>query len=424
MPDRDRPDVFRVPGFFAYWMSYTVSGFGTYITTVALQVLVLVDLGGNAVDVGLLSAARWLPYLALGLVIGALVDRRRRRPLLIGADLGRAVLLLGVPVLLVAGWLSIPSLLVLVVGVGLLSLIGDAASQALVPRIVPRDSLVSAHARTDQSDAVAQTGGPLVAGALVTIIGAAAAVVVDAFSYLLSAIAIWRVRLTEPSPAGARRRLRSEMAEGLRWVYRHQVLGPMAFGSHGWFFFNSILGTVFTPFVLLGLHLSPFQLGVALAGAGAAALVGSTLSQRTGLRWGAGRAVILSNLVMVLGWTVIALVPAPVPPWAIVAVLVVGQGLYGLGLGLSNANEMGYRQAVTPDELQARTNTTIRSANRAMIVVGAPVGGILATWIGFRPTLWIAIAGILVVTGLLALSPFRSARHETDGLTDVAGSAS
>lgn len=415
MPNAASRDVFRLPGFAAYWASYTVSGFGSYLTAVALQVLILVDLGGNAVDVGLLNAARWLPYLVLGLVIGALVDRRRRKPLLIGADLGRAVLLAGVAVLVVAGWLTITGLLVLIVGVGLLSLVGDAASQSLVPRIIPRQALVAAHARTDQSDAVAQTAGPVVAGALVTAIGAAGAIVVDAFSYLFSALSIARVRVDEPvAPAAGRRRLRAEIADGLRWVYRHRVLGPLAIGTHGWFFFNSILGTVFTPFVLTGLRLSPFQLGVALAGAGVAALVGSSFSRRAGLRWGAGRAVIASNLIMVVGWGLIALVPPTAAPWLVVTVLAIGQGFYGLGLGLSNANEMGYRQSATPDELQARTNTTMRSANRAMIVIGAPIGGIIATVLGFRPALWIAIAGIIVVTGFLALSPFRTARHPSD----------
>lgn len=405
-------DVFRLPGFLAYWTSYTVTGFGAYITTVALQVLVLVEMHGDAVDVGLVNAARWLPYLLLGLVIGALVDRRRRKPLLIGADLARAVVLLGIPLLFLVGWLSVPVLLVLVFGFGAVSLIGDAASQSLVPRIVPRNALVAAHARTDQSDAVAQTSGPVLAGALVIVIGAAFAIVVDAASYLVSALAIWRVRAAEPpTPAAVPGRLRAEIAEGLRWVYRHRVLGPMAFGTHGWFFFNSILGTVFAPFVLVGLGLSPFQLGVALAGAGVAALIGSTFSSRAGARWGAGYAVIASNLIMAIGWAVIALAPASANPWPVVVVLTVGQGFYGLGLGLSNANEMGYRQAVTPDHLQARTNTTIRSMNRAAIVVGAPIGGVLAESIGFAPTLWVAIGGIVAVTALLALSPFRTARH-------------
>ncbi|GAB3578059.1 MFS transporter [Leifsonia lichenia] len=415
MADPGRRDVFRIRGFPAYWASYTVSGFGSYVTVLALQVLIVVQLHGTAVDVGLLNAARWVPYLLFGLIVGAIVDRRRRRPLLIGSDLGRAAVLLVIPVLFLAGALSIPLLLVVVAVVGLLSLIGDAAAQSLVPRIVPRSALVAAHARTDQSDAVAQTAGPMVAGAIVSLVGAAFALVVDAASYLFSAVAIWRVTIDEArEPAGQRSTVRKEIVEGLRWVYRHRTLAPMAIGSHAWFFFNSILGTVFTSFALLGLHLTAFQLGVALAGAGVAALLGSSLSLRAGRRWGAGIAVIASNLIMVVGWGVIALAPGASHTWAAVVVLAIGQGFYGLGLGLSNANEMGYRQGVTPDALQGRTNTTLRSANRAMIVIGAPLGGLLATWLGYRPALWIGVAGIVVTTAFLALSPFRSARHEAD----------
>jgi MFS family permease len=201
-----------------------------------------------------------------------------------------------------------------------------------------------------------------------------------------------------------------EIREGLRWVYRHPVLAPMAVGSHGWFLFNSILGTVYVVFALSGFGLSAVELGLTLAAAGVAALLGSSLSTRFGRRWGAGRAVIASNLVMTVGWVVIALAPGESRVLCVV-VLAIGQGLYGFGLGLSNANEMGYRQAITPDHLQGRMNTTIRSANRAMIVLGAPLGGVLAVAIGYRPTLWIAIGGFLVVAAFLSASPFRSARH-------------
>ena len=116
---------------------------------------------------------------------------------------------------------------------------------------------------------------------------------------------------------------------------------------------------------------------------------------------------------MTLGWAVVASAPLGLAGWPVVVLLCAGQALYGLGLGLSNANEMAYRQAVTPDHLQARTNTTIRSVNRAMIVVGAPLGGVLATALGYQGAAWIAVAGILLATAVLALSPFRLARHET-----------
>ncbi len=148
------------------------------------------------------------------------------------------------------------------------------------------------------------------------------------------------------------RGLRAEIAEGFRWVYRHRVLGPMAIGSHGWFLFNSMLGTVFISFTLLGLHLSAFQFGITLAAAGITALVGSSYSTRVGLRRGAGRTVILCDALMVVAWMVIAVVPTGHgPTWIVIAILAVGQSLYGLALGLSNANEIGYRQRVTPDRL-------------------------------------------------------------------------
>lgn len=184
--------------------------------------------------------------------------------------------------------------------------------------------------------------------------------------------------------------------------------------THGWFLFNSILNTVFVPFVLLGLHFSAFQFGVALAFAGAGGLLGSVYSTRIGLRWGAGRTVIACNALEVVAWVVIVLAPGgagDTGPWFVVAVVAAGQALYGVGLGASNANEMGYRQSVTPDALQARVNTTMRAGNRAAIVVGAPLGGVLAEVLGYRETLWIGAAGFVLVTIALAASPFRTARH-------------
>ncbi|OOP61353.1 MFS transporter [Arthrobacter sp. SRS-W-1-2016] len=407
-------DVFRIPGYLAFWSAYTVSGFGTYISTLALQVLVLDSLRGTATDVGLLNAARWLPYLFFGLLAGALVDRRPRKPVLVGTDLARGILLLAIPVLYAVGRLNLVVLIVFVAFFGVFSLFGDAASQSFLPRIVGRRDLLAAHARADQSDAVAQTSGPLVAGGLVTLLGAPFAVLADAVSYLFSALAISRVRVVEPREASGSslRGLRAEIAEGLRWVYRHRVLAPMAVGSHVWFLANSMLGTVFVSFVLLELRLSPFELGITLAAAGVAGLLGSSFSTRFGMRWGAGRAVIICNFLMSVGWAIIAVVPTGNgQKWLVILLLAAGQAVYGLALGLSNANEMGYRQAVTPDHLQGRMNTTIRSANRAMIVVGAPAGGLLAVSIGYQPTLWIGIAGFAAAALLLAASPFRSARH-------------
>jgi MFS family permease len=314
-------------------------------------VLVVVTLHGTASDVGLLNGARWLPYLLLGLVVGALVDRRRRQPVLVVTDLGRGLLLAAIPLLWVVDRLTLPVLLVFMVVFGTLSLLTDAASQSILPRLVERRHLLAANARLDQSAAVAQLSGPVIGGALVTALGAPVAVLVDAVSYLASGLAIATIKVTETVSAHAEGPgLRREIADGLRWIYRHPVLAPFAITTHGWFLFNSMLVTVFVPFVLLGLGLSPFELGLTLAAAGVGGLAGSLVSTRLGLRYGAGRTVVACWLAQPVAWAVVAVAPTQGP--YVVGVLAFGQLLYGFSLGAANANEMGYRQAVTPDELR------------------------------------------------------------------------
>lgn len=414
--DDQRRDVFRHPGFARFWIAETVSEFGNYITTLALQVLVVLTLNGSAADVGFLNASRWLPYLVLGLVVGALVDRRRRQPILVVTDLGRGFLLGAIPLLWLVGILTLPVLMAFMVVFGILSLLNDSASQSFLPRLVPQSSLLAANARLDQSASVAQTSGPLVAGGLVTALGAPLAVLVDALSYLGSAAAVATIRAAEHGTPTKNQRLSlwREIKDGLGWVYRHRMLAPLAITTHGWFVFNSMLITVFVPFALLGLQLTAFELGVTLAAAGVGGLLGSSISTRVGLRWGAGRVVIACRALTPLAWAIIALVPAVdngSTASFVIVMVAAGQFLYGLALGVENANEMGYWQAVTPDRLQGRMNTTRRSVNRAMIVVGAPAGGLLADAIGYRLTMWIGTAGFVLVAVALAASPFRLARH-------------
>lgn len=407
-------DVFRLPGFLSFWTAETVSSFGTQITTLALQVLVVTTLSGTASDVGLVNAARWLPYLLFGLFLGALIDRQRRKPILVATDFARAVALGAIPALWLLGWLTLPAVMAFAALLGALTLFNDAASQSFVPRLAPRAQLVAANARLDQGAAAAQTAGPALAGALVSLMSAPFALIVDAATYLFSAIAIARLKITEPKPPpAARGNLWREIGEGFAWGYRHPMLAPLALSTHGWFVFNAMLGAVFVPFALLELRLSAFDLGLALACAGAAGLAGALLSSRIGARLGAGGAVIACRALMPLALIPIALAPgADADKTLIIAALALGQALFGFALGAVNAHEMGYRQGVTPDALQGRINTTQRSINRAMIVLGAPLGGVLADTIGYRETIWIAVAGFVAVNVFLALSPFRNARHE------------
>jgi MFS family permease len=418
------PGVFTIPGFTRLLAADAISGFGSPITLLAVQSLVLLDLHGSATDVGLVSAARWLPYLVLGIVVGALVDRRRRQPIMVATDTLLGVLLLVVPVLWWLDRLTLPVLLVVMTGVGLLSLFGDAAAQSIVPRVVPGPRLQEAHARIDQSSAVAQVAGPAVAGAIVAVVGAAVSVVADAASYVVSAVLVRGIPVDEPEPVPAAHGapLRTQVREGLAWVYRQRRLGSLAVVTHAWFVCNAMLTPVFATFVLLDLGASTIVLGAALAAAGLGSLVGASVTTRVGRRLDAGPTIILCHAITTVGITVVAVGALADDAWsrsAVVAASIVGQACHGFAMGMSNSHEMGYRQLITPDELQARTNTTMRSINRAMIIVGAPLGGVLADRVGTPTTLVVVAIGFGVVTLAGWLSPARQARYADAASSDL-----
>lgn len=389
------------PGFRLFWAASTVSDFGSQITSFAVPVLVVTVLAGTPSEVGLVSAARWAPYLLLGLVVGALVDRVRRRPLLVGTDLARAGLLLAVPLLAWADVLTVPTLAAVMATFGLLSLVNDAAHQSFLPRLLPREALPRGNARLEQSSAAAETSGPAVAGGLVSWLGAPAAVLVDAGSYVASAVLTARVELTDP-PAPSRGPLLREISEGLSWVYGHRTLRPQALTTHGWTAAYAVLGAVYVPFGLRELGFSPLQLGLTFAAGGVGGLVGSSLSERLGRR--PGRAIPAGWLVQAAGIAVLAAAPTHGLVLAGTALLV-----NGFGLGLTSPMELSYRQSVTPDHLQARMNATMRSFNRAAIVVGAPLGGLLAEATNSRTALAVSATGVALAALTLAASPFRHA---------------
>ncbi|WP_217428483.1 MFS transporter [Microlunatus speluncae] len=396
------------PGFVRFWTAETVSAFGSGITALAIQVLVVEQLAAGATGVGLVNAARWLPYLLLGIIVGVLVDRARRRPVLVGTDLLRGLLLIMIPVLALTGLLDLVALVIIMIGFGTLSIINDAASQSILPRLVPPALITRANARLDSSGAVAQTTGPAVAGGLVSLLTAPIAILIDAATFLASAVLTWFVRVEEPPPARlSLRGVGREAMEGLRWAYGHRTLAPLALTTHGWFICNAVGGAVLPAYALTTLGLDPFGFGVLIALCGIGALLGSLVATRLGERFGVGPVVIGCRIVDAVAWATFALAAAG---WAGLIVFGVGQLLFGLGLGASNANEMGYRQTVTPDRLQGRVNASLRSLNRAMVVIGAPLGGILGDALGFRPILWAVAVGFLIVAVAMLFTPARTAR--------------
>jgi MFS family permease len=397
------------PPFFRYWRTTAVSGLGTYVTVFALQALVVLTLDGTASDVGLLNAARWLPYLTFGLVVGALVDGRRRLPLMVRTDLVQAFLLLLVPLLWWLDVLSLPVLLVVVFAYGTAAVVNMAATMSFLPRLVERSQLQPAHARVDGADAVASMSEPALGGLLVSAVGAPLTVVVDAATYLYSALTLRRIAVDEPPPRTGvtARQLLGEIKEGVRWAYGRSGLRTLAIATHGWFVGNAVVGVVVAPYAFLVLDLSAAQLGLVGAVGGLGALIGATVTTAVGRRLGTGRTIIACHLLTTVGVAVMALAAeSSYAAW----VLGLGQAGYGMAMGMSNSHEMSYRQLVTPDGLQARTNTTLRSLNRAVVVVVAPVAGFLADAVGMQTMLVAAAATFAVVATGLAATSFRAVR--------------
>lgn len=401
----------RVPGFRPYWSAATVSSFGSAVSAVAVPVLVVTVLHASPFEVGLVNAAQFLPYALLGLIVGAYVDRFRRKPLLIWASVGRGVCLGAIPVLWFTGLLNLWVTAVALFVFGILSVVGFAATQSLLPRIVPRPLLLAANARLDQSDAAAQTVGPALGGVLVSIVTAPVAIALDAVSYFVDAVLIARVRVVEQKAARvAGARLRNDIADGLRWTYGHATLAPLALSTHLWFLANAAGLTVFATLALRTLALPAAVYGGILAVSGVAMLLGATAAPRLGARFGAGRTIIAARAAYPIAWAAITLTTvgigaARTPATAVV--LFVAFAVHGAAAGCENANEMSLRQTVTPDALLGRMNGTMRSANRTLAAAGAVGGGALMAVAGDGVAL-LAVTLVFVGAVVVAMcSPLR-----------------
>src|SRR3954447_18696860 len=206
-PPRDElptPTLWRNGAFQRVWSAATISIFGSLVTRVALPFVAIVSLNADAIGVAMVRSMDLIAGLAVGLVAGAWVDRLRRRPVLVGADLGRAVLLGLIPLAAIGGWLSMPLLLIVALLAAVLTTFFDAADKAFLPTIVPRGDLVRANGAVAASSSVSEFLAFGSAGFLVQILTAPIAILVDALSFVASALFLRSIRVKEvPPPAKA-----------------------------------------------------------------------------------------------------------------------------------------------------------------------------------------------------------------------------
>ena len=198
------------------WTGQTVSELGSVVTRTALPIAAVLTLHATAFEVGILVASASTAVLLVGLFAGALVDRSRRRPLMIASDAIRAVLLLSIPAAAIAGTLRIEQLYVVAFIEAALGSIFDIAYRTYLRSLLPSDRLLEGNAKIGITGTIGEIGGPGLAGGLVQLITAPLALLVDAISFVFSAISIALIVTPERAVARAERPigLRRELADG------------------------------------------------------------------------------------------------------------------------------------------------------------------------------------------------------------------
>ncbi|MCY0950509.1 MFS transporter [Streptomyces sp. H27-S2] len=394
---------------------------GAQVTLVALPLVAVLELDAPAFQVGLLTAAETAAFLLVGLPAGALTDRMRKRPLMIRADLVRAVAMASIPAAALADALTMAQLYVVALVTGVATVFFDVAHQSYLPQIVPREQLVAGNGALETVRSSAQVTGPGVGGGLVQLVGAHFAVIVDAVGYLLSALFLSRIKQAEgtPAPVAAGGSLRKEIGEGVRFVFGHPLLRVIAVTTGLANFSTAVLMATQTVHLVRVVGLEAGGLGLVLSASAVGGLLGAVCAGRLAARLGQARVILLSVLVtgpFALLW--------PLSGHGVTGAVVfaAGSGVVSFGAVVYNVAQVSFRQGLCPPRLLGRMNATLRFLMWGTLPLGALLGGALAQSYGSRTALaWCAV-GILAVPLPLLLSPLRRMR-DLPGPQDDDGSA-
>jgi MFS family permease len=441
-----RPSLFRQPDFAKLWTAASISLLGTQIGEIAIPVVAVLILQASPLEVALVGTLQFLPFLLFTLPAGVWVDRLSRRRILIVADLGRALMIASIPIAFALGVLTIWQVFVIAFANGVLTVFFDIADQSYLPTVVDRDQLVDANGKLQASMSTAQVIGDPVGGGVVSLVAAPFALVIDAVSYVVSALLIFSIRRRERAdpatpvaaagaaqdaaeaqasgagaavemmaasaeaperkPAG----LRTEVAQGLRFVLSNRYLRSIAptTGSANLFF--NIGMSVLPVFYYRDLGVGPEVVGLIGGCFGAGALIGAATAGRVANWIGIGRTIVIAAAV---SGPIGLLVPLATRETALV--LIGGGGIVvGWANVVYNVNQVSLRQAITPERLLGRMNATMRFIVWGTIPIGMIVGGLIATAFGTLAALWVGAIGGLFTFLPVLLSPVRRLRRIPD----------
>jgi MFS family permease len=403
---RLRSDLWRDRGFVKLWAANGISQLGTQVTLLALPLTALYVLDASTLAVALLRSFAVLPFLLFSLPAGVWIDRVRRRPLMIVADFGRAIAIASIPVAYWFGNLSMTQIYVVVAIHGLLSVVFDVSYLSFLPTLVGRPQLGEANAKLLGTQSLAQLIGPTLAGSLVAAFGAPVAVFADAVSFGVSGGFVSAIRGREPKPEPSHTRARTELVEGLRYVFSQPYLRTLT----TWFsignLFSSAIFALIVVYFVRDLHLGAASIGWVLALINVGFIAGAFANRPLVERFGVGRMIAYPAVLSPLALMTIPAAPASNP----YPVLILG-GVAGTFIGFfANVNQLTLRQSITPHRLLGRMNSVARFMYWGTIPLGSALGGVVAESIGLRTTLYAAAACCALAGIPIVLSPIRKLR--------------
>jgi predicted MFS family arabinose efflux permease len=401
--------------FRDFWTGQTISLFGDEITLLALPLLAILELDAGPAQVGLLSAAALAPNLLFSIHLGAWADRRHhRRALMVAADLGRAALLLTIPLAALLGVLTLAQLYVVAFAAGSLSVLFAVAYNVVFVSLVERDEYVAASSLLNGSRAVAITAGGGIGGLLVHWLTAPFALFADAFSYLASAFFVDRAKAEEAPPDHEQEH--GGLAAGARYIARTPLIRASLLAAATLNLFNLAFYGLFVLYATESLDVSPGALGTVIAIGGVGSLVGILITGRLSRRIGLGRALVLG---FVLTPAPLLLVPAAAgTPHLVVPLLAVAEFFNGVGLMVLDVGLGALYAAAVPDPLRARVSGAFLLVNYGVRPIGALGGGLLAAAIGLQTTMWVTAIGALLGVLWLLPSPMPQLRDLPEAALD------
>jgi MFS family permease len=393
--------LLRGADFRNLWLGQTVSLFGDQVTLIALPLAAVLVLHANAAEMGYLTAAELIPHLLFSLPAGAWLERvEQRRWVMIAADVGRAALLASIPIAYALDALTFAQLYAVAFLAGTFAVVFDISYMTLYVAVTRREDYVEANSLLNGSRAFSFVAGPSLGGVLIQLLSAPATLLVDAFSYVASAIFLGRIRAKEPPLEPAEGGMFAQVKEGMRFIFRHDILRPSLISVATLNFFNFVFAALFILYATRELHVRAGALGLVLGAGAVGGMIGALVTGRLTRRLGIGPAFVLG---MVLFPAPLLLVPlAGGPKSVVLAMLFAAEFLSALGVMILDITAGAIIVAFTPDRLRSRATGALRFVNFGVRPLGALAGGALGSAFGLRPTLWFAAAaGVLGVLWLV-----------------------